>query len=458
MLPILPLLLALTPELSKTTCRQLHLIVEAMLAMTGPITQRGIARWAGPGGSYRTVHRFFHTEIDWTELKWRFFARFVHDPKATYLLAGDETVVGKAGKCTHGLDRFFSSLAAKPIPGIACFSLALVNVGKRAAYSLSEEQVIRTPEEKEQIRKRKEEQKKRTAAKDQGPKKPRGRPKGSKNKNKAEGTLSPELTRILAQAKTAQKLFATQLKVAYFVLDGHFGNHLACQMVRQLGLHLISRMRSDASLWLEPTAEEKREHPRLKYGARLDYKKLPNERLCSEVTEAGYCTRIYHLTCLHKEFAERLNIVIIVRTHLESGRVGHVVLFSSDLTLSWELLLDYYKLRFQIEFTFRDAKQHFGLEDFMGVKEASVTNGIGLSFFVGNVARYLLEDFREGCPGAGLSDLRSFYRGRQYLQRLLKLLPDRPDGIVCERLLEQASRLGCIHKRSEAVAELQMAA
>ena len=99
--------------------------------------------------------------------------------------------------------------------------------------------------------------------------------------------------------------------------------------------------------------------------------------------------------------------------------------------------MDYYKLRFQIEFTFRDAKQHFGLEDFMGVGETSVANGLGLSFFVGNVARYLLEDFRERCPGAGLSDLKSFYRGRHYLRRVLKMLPDRPDGIVCARLLEQ---------------------
>ena len=455
---ILPLLLALMPTLSKTTCRQLLLIVEAMLAMTGRITQRGIARWTEAGGSYRTVHRFFHTKIDWTTVKWRFFARFVQDPKATYLLVGDETVVGKAGKCTHGLDHFFSSLAAKPIAGIACFSLALVNVGKRAAYSLSEEQVIRTPQEKEQIRKRKEEQKKRAAAKGKVPQKPRGRPKGSKNKNKALVTLSPELLRILAQAQKAQKLFASKIKVAYFVLDGHFGNHLACQMVRQLGLHLISRMRSDAALWLEPTAEEKQEHPRLKYGARLDYTKLPKEGLCSEVTEEGYCTRIYHLTCLHKEFAERLNIVIIVRTHIESGRVGHVVLVSSDLTLCWELLLDYYKLRFQIEFTFRDAKQHFGLEDFMGVGETSVANGLGLSFFVGNVARYLLEDFRERCPGCGVTDLKSFYRGRFYLQRLIKMLPDRPDGIVCERLLEQMSALGSIHGHPRAVPDLEMAA
>ncbi len=426
--------------------------------MTGRITQAGISRWTEKGGSYRTVHRFFHTKIDWLAVKWRFFELFVYDPQGVYLLAGDETVIGKAGKSTHGLDRFFSSLCDKPIPGIACFSLALVHVQKRRAYSLSNEQVIRTDEEKEQIRKRKEEQKKRTTTKSQGTGKPKGRPKGSKNKNKAEVTLSAELLRILAQAKKAQEWFKTKLKVAYFVLDGHFGNHLACHMVRQLDMHILSRMRSDASLWMEPTVKEKQKCAHRKYGAQLDYKKLPTERLCSEVTEGEYRTQVYQMTCLHKDFPCGLNIVIIVRTSLKTGRVGHVVLFSTDLSLSWELLIEYYRLRFQIEFTFRDAKQYFGLEDFMGVGETSVANGLSLPFFVGNVARYLLEDFRESCPGAGLSDLKSYYRGRHYVQMLLKMLPDRPDGIICERLMEQMSQLGSIHGRSSAAPDLEMAA
>ena len=66
---ILPILLTLSPILSKTSCHQLHRIVVAMLAMTGRITQLGISRWTQKGGSYRTVQRFFHTEIDWLAVK-----------------------------------------------------------------------------------------------------------------------------------------------------------------------------------------------------------------------------------------------------------------------------------------------------------------------------------------------------------------------------------------------------
>jgi putative transposase len=41
-----------------------------MLSMTGRVTMRGIARWAGPGGSYRTVQRFCHTSLSWGRRQW----------------------------------------------------------------------------------------------------------------------------------------------------------------------------------------------------------------------------------------------------------------------------------------------------------------------------------------------------------------------------------------------------
>ena len=43
------------------------------------------------------------------------------------------------------------------------------------------------------------------------------------------------------------------------------------------------------------------------------------------------------------------------------------------------IIIDYYTLRFQIEFNFRDAKQDWGLEDFMNVKETPVTNAANLT-------------------------------------------------------------------------------
>jgi putative transposase len=453
---ILPILLKLAPALPKTSCRQLHRIVLAMLAMTGRITQLGISRWTDKGGSYRTIQRFFHTHRDWTKVQWLFFQHFLFRPDTVYLLAGDESIVSKSGKKSYGIGWFFSSIFNTTIPGLAFFSIAIIDVTKRRAYPLAVQQVIRTEEEKEQTRKRKQKHKGKPTP--DAPKRPPGRPKGSKNKNKADLTLSPELQRILAQGQTVMNLIRDQLAVAYFVLDGHFGNAFATAMVRQMGLHILSKMPHNAELYLLPTAQEKADRPRLKYGARLDYKHLSEELQVSSTTEDGYRTEIYQATCLHKHFAERINVVVIVRTHLPSGRVGHVVLFSSDLRLEALTLIDYYALRFQIEFTFRDAKQSFGLEDFMGVKEVSIHNAVGLSFFMVNLSRHLLDALRTSYPGAGVNDLKSFYRARHYIAEVLKCVPEKAGAISYPDLIEQVCRPALIHSKPNNGCDLELAA
>src|SRR5688572_13271681 len=121
---ILALLQCLHPSLPATTLRQFSRIVRALLVITGRITMLGISRWAGKGGSYRTVQRLFSTVLPWAMLFWVFFRQHVHCPTDVYFVAGDEVIVTKAGQHTHGLDRFFSSLYGKPVPGLAFFTLS----------------------------------------------------------------------------------------------------------------------------------------------------------------------------------------------------------------------------------------------------------------------------------------------------------------------------------------------
>ena len=73
-------------------------------------------------------------------------------------------------------------------------------------------------------------------------------------------------------------------------------------------------------------------------------------------------TRLYQMQLRHKEFTQPLHVVIIAKTNVRTQARAHVVLFSSDLAPAYEALVNYYSLRFQIEFNFRDAKQYWGLE------------------------------------------------------------------------------------------------
>ena len=145
---IVALFHCLSPHVTATTLRQLSRIAWAMLVMTGRVTMLGLSRWAGKGGSYRTVQRFFSQALPWAMLFWVFFRQHLYRPGEVYLLVGDEVVATKAGKHTHGLDRFFASLYGKPVAGLAFFALSLVSIQQRHSFPIRVEQVVRSDAEK----------------------------------------------------------------------------------------------------------------------------------------------------------------------------------------------------------------------------------------------------------------------------------------------------------------------
>ena len=104
-------------------------------------------------------------------------------------------------------------------------------------------------------------------------------------------------------------------------------------------------------LSLSRAAEEIR--PAQENGDKINYARIPDQYLKASSLEHGIQTRIYQMTMWHKLFADPLNVVIIVKTNLKTQARAHVVLFSSDLDLVYDQLIDYYRLRFQIEFNFR---------------------------------------------------------------------------------------------------------
>jgi putative transposase len=401
----------------------------------------GISRWAGKGGSYRTVQRLFSTVLPWAMLFWVFFRHHVHCPADVYCVAGDEVIVTKAGKHTHGLDRFFSSLYGKPVPGLAFFALSLVSVQKRRSFPLRIEQVVRSDAEKAASKAKAEAKKQKLAAAKRRP----GRPKGSKNPHKAAATLTPELGRLTAMLMALLHLITTVLSVTYLVLDGHFGNHNALHMARQCGLHLISKLRWDAALYFPYTGSYAGRGPRRKYGPKVAYDHLPVQYLQEMTVEGHIETRLYQMQVLHKEFAHPLNVVIIAKTNLRTQARAHVVLFSSDLPLAYAPLVDYYGLRFQIEFNFRDAKQYWGLEDFMNVTPTGVTKAANLSLFMVNVAYCLRADGHSRDPDDSVLDLKADCRGYKYVEETIKMLPEKPEPVLLAKILKQVAGLGRIH-------------
>lgn len=444
MTEIVALLQSIAPVISTTTLRQLSQVVYGMLISNGRITMLELSRWTEKGGSYRTIQRLYQTPILWLQIQWILFTSQFHQTDREYIAAGDEVVFGKAGKETYGLGRFFSSLQNRVIPGLSFFVFSLIDVQGRQSYPIQAVQIIK---EQKQPKKKKKEKEKPTQAK----KRPVGRPKGSKNKKKEPPILSPELLRIQPILRAFLAVLKGVLTVRYLVMDGHFGNYPSAWMVLQTGLQLVSKIRSDAALFEPFTGRYCGHGPHPTYGDKVDVRSMKRKYLKTDETEAGIRTQVYQASLLNREFAAPINVVVILKTNLSTKKQAHVILFSTDLELPYEKLYDYYTLRFQIEFNFRDAKQYWGLDDFMNIKKEAVTNAANLSFFMVNFSSVLLRQYRKNNPEFSVLDLKSHYRGYRYVAETIKLLPRKPDGILLAEIFQHIARLGMVHPAFELV-------
>jgi putative transposase len=430
---IMVLLACLSQCVEPTPLRQLGRVIEAMLSMSGRVTMRGLSRWSGKGGRYRTIQRFFNMSLSWCHRQWLLIRQHVLDADDVVVMRGDYVVVTKSGKTTSGLERFFSSLYGKAVPGLCFLSVSLLRVKRRTSSPVVTEQVEKACE---------------AAAQAQPTKKSggsRGRPKGSKHRNRREVELSPSLRFIQEPIKRLLKQMGDAFKVVYVIFDGERGHNGAMHMVRQVGLHVVSKLRYNSALSFLYAGPYAGRGPRRKYGKKLDYRNIPSAYLQATSIAEGIETNMYQMSLWQKKFADMLNIVVIVKTNLQTHKTAHVVLFSSDLTLGYAQLIDYYRLRFQLECNFRDAKPYWGLEDFMSVNEKPVYKSAHLAMFMVNVSQALIRPMRAQWPAFSVNDLKAWFRGRKYVVETLKLLPEMPDSLFIDQVVSQMAELGRVN-------------
>jgi putative transposase len=241
------------------------------------------------------------------------------------------------------------------------------------------------------------------------------------------------------------QLIAGVVSWTYVGLDGHFGNHNALPMARQHNLPLMSTRRCDAALDVPYTGPYAGWGPHRKSGDKGDDDALPMSYLKETTGEGHMKPCVYQMQLLQKEFTQPLHVVIIAKTNRRPQARAHVVLFSSDLALADAPLVDYYSLRCQIECHVRDAKQYWGLEDFMNVTPPGVTNAANRSLFRGNVADRLRADGHPQDPDSSLLDLQAVYRGYKYVEEPIKMLPEKPEPVLLAKIFNQVASLGRIH-------------
>jgi hypothetical protein len=358
-----------------------------------------------------------------------------------YLLAIDETVEGKAGKSTHKIGYFFCSKAQKVIKSVSFGVLSIISVKERTSYVTDFTQ-LEQDKEKAAAKKAKKVAKKTGKSTDSVVKKA-GRPKGSKNKVKEKtvsisyAALEKMLNRVLCLLKVIGII------PPYLVGDGAYGNITGCLMAAEHGLDLISKLHYNTALYYAPEKDSKKR----KYGERVDFGNLDTHKIGEEVEDDCILTYFQIKGIKTRHIDQFINVVILRCHSLKTNKSSFVLLFSTDLNLDGLVLVDYYALRFQIEFNFRDAKQYFGLSDFKSIKPIQVNNSVGISFLMVNLSHILIAQTKEavGADFLSIQDLKTYFRSVFYANRLKNTPNFTIPNILDPRAIPFLAKLGGVN-------------
>lgn len=359
------------PKVSKPVKNFLNELLVVFLSLKGRYCFRNISRW----GSFceHTLSRNFAKEFDFYGFGQVFIDSFLKGKKLIAVV--DCSFVTKAGKATFGLDKFFSSTVKKAVKGLEVSLIALVDTETREAFSLHTRQT--------------------------------------------KAGLGQEENRVdyyLQQLELVKGYL--QGKVEYFVGDGFYAKKKVVDKVLELGFQFISKLRSDANMkYIYQGEHEKRRGAKNKYEGKVVWKDCFDKFTLVASLENGiklYSRDVYSV-CL-----KRVVRVVLLQTYNSKGKMGYALLSSTNTQQDPLEIYHYYSLRFAIEFLFRDAKSHLGLQHCQAREENKLCFHFNFVFLVLNLAKW--EILQSGKSSISIADLKSEYFNRNYLETIFTKL------------------------------------
>lgn len=317
-------------------------LLSVLLVFQGKANFRNLSRYCVM--HEKRFSRWYRKTFDFVAFN-RALLRHELPSEGEYIAAIDASFMRKSGKKTEGLNWFYHSQSNQAERGLEMSLMCLIDMKANTAYSLDARQTLDN---------------------DEG-------------------------TRIDTYGKQVVQL-APKLRgmgVRYLVADAYYSKIKFVRATCGAGLDMVGKLRCDAHLrWLYTGPYSGLGRPKLYDGKISLDEEL--ERFESHGTlEDGVA--VYSKVVNVKAFKRSVKLVLL-RWEVK-GKVGHALLFSTDLKLNAMQIIAYYKARFQIEFLFRDGKQFTGLMDCQARCKEAIHTHINASLTALNVLK--LEDRRD---------------------------------------------------------------
>jgi hypothetical protein len=218
---------------------------------------------------------------------------------------------------------------------------------------------------------------------------------------------------------------AQQLKALsyYITVDAYFAKHSFVEALTGAGLHLITRLRNDSVLYypyLGPK-QQGRGRPQ-KYQGKVDV-------LAPDMAYFSPCLQeedfIAYQGCVYSKAFKRLIQLVLVHYLDKAGKVKTYKLFAStDTGLGGADLWLYYHQRFQIEFLYRDAKQHMGLGHCQSRKKERISFHVNFSLTLVSLAKVAMSLLKGGTEKKvfSLQNVKTEYSNMAMVERFIDVL------------------------------------
>ena len=282
------------------------------------------------GWSVRTHARWFGRPFPFARLAVAALGALLPRPVGE-LLVLDASFVPKSGSRTWGLGWFWSGMARAARRGLEVSLLAAVDIEAGGAYPLCARQS----------------------------------PGAVPSRRQTCGAATGRETTVEAGLALLREVLAAGareiLQVRWVAADGGYSTRTFVEGVRALGLHIVGRLRKDAVLRFRYTGPHaRRPGRRRQFDGRFDRRDLTRMACTTPEDEK---VDLYHEALHGRAWQCWLQVVYVLPRGADPQTTEGVLLYSTDPELAPERIFRLYRARFQIEFAFRDAKQHLGLND-----------------------------------------------------------------------------------------------
>jgi len=319
------------------------------------------------------------------------------------IIAFDPCYIPKSGKETYGRGRFWSGSDKAAKWGLDICGFAVVDVKKNTAFHLK---AYQTP--------------------------------GINNRDSEKFNLILHYASLVAKNAETFKAISK-----YLVADAYFSKKSFLDIILEINMHLISRLRDDSVLMYifngEPTGKKGR--PK-KFEGRIDVKNLDTTYFDKVV----YNDELYIYSAVVFSKAFKRNIKLAVAVFYKDGKeICRKLYFSTNLEQDGLQIVQYYRSRFQIEFLYRDAKQHTGLKNCQARSENKLDFHFNASITAVNLAKFdwISNKLNDKIPFS-MANYKTFFNNTLILNRFICKFAINPNTAKNQKIYSELMDWGII--------------